>query len=75
MKGEVKEDKEVKEENYHLCERHYGNFLRTMTLPMEVDTEKVEAVHENGVLTLRLPKLAMVKPKKITVKTVVEPKK
>lgn len=46
-----------------------------MTLPMGVDTEKVEAVHENGVLTLRLPKSATVKPKKITVKTVVEPKK
>lgn len=75
MKGEVKEDKEVKEENYHLRERHYGSFLRTMTLPMGVDTEKVEAVHENGALTLRLPKSETVKPKKITVKTVVEPKK
>ena len=75
LKGEVKEDKEVKEENYHLRERRYGSFLRTMTLPTGVDTEKVEAVHENGVLTLRLPKSATVKPKKITVKTVVEPKK
>lgn len=36
-----------------------------MTLPMAVDIEKVEAMHENGVLTLRLPKSETVKPKKI----------
>jgi HSP20 family protein len=75
LKGEVKADKEVKEENYHLRERHYGSFMRAMTLPTGVDTEKMEAVHENGVLTLRLPKSETVKPKKIAVKTVVEPKK
>jgi len=75
IKGEAKADKEVKEENYHLRERHYGSFLRTMTLPMAVDTEKVEAMHENGVLTLHLPKSEAVKPKKIAVKTMVEAKK
>lgn len=62
----------MKEETYHLRERHYGSFLRTMTLPMAVNTEMVEAVHENGVLTLRLPKSEVVKPKKITVKPMVE---
>lgn len=75
IKGEVKADEEVKGEHYHLRERRYGSFLRTMTLPMPVNTEKVEAVHENGVLTLRLPKSEVVKPKKIAVKTIVEPKK
>lgn len=49
--------------------------MRTMTLPMAVNTEKAEATHENGVLTLGLPKSEEVKPKKIAVKTVVEAKK
>lgn len=75
MKGEVKEDKEVKEENYHLCKRHYGSFLRTITLPMAVEPEKAEAVHENGVLTLCLPKSEVAKPKKIAAKALVETKK
>lgn len=74
IKGEAKEDKEVKEENYHLRERRYGSFVRTMTLPVTVDSEKVEASHENGVLTLRLPKSEVAKPKKITVKSTVEAK-
>jgi len=74
VKGEVKEDKEVKEENYHLRERHFGSFMRNITLPVAVDANKVEATHENGVLTLHLPKSEEVKPKKIAVKTVVEAK-
>ena len=74
IKGEAKEDKEIKEENYHLRERRYGSFVRTMTLPMTVDPDKVEATDENGVLTLRLPKSEEIKPKKIAVKTGVEAK-
>lgn len=75
LKGEAEEDKEVKEENYHLRERRFGSFMRTMTLPMAVNPDKAEATHENGVLTLRLPKSEEIKPKKIAVKTVVEAKK
>jgi HSP20 family protein len=75
MKGEAKQDKEVKEANYHLRERRYGSFLRTMTLPVAVEADKVEATHENGVLTLRLPKSETIKPKKIAVKKVIEAKK
>jgi len=75
MKGEAKEDKEGKEENYHLRERRYGSFMRTMTLPMTVNADKAEAVHENGVLTLHLPKSEEAKPKKITIKPMIEAKK
>jgi HSP20 family protein len=69
IKGEAREDKESKEKNYHLRERHYGSFLRNISLPMGVKTEKVEATNEHGVITLRLPKSEEVKPKKIAVKT------
>jgi HSP20 family protein len=42
--------------------------MRRVALPGAVDADKIEAVHENGVLTLTLPKAAAVKPKKIEVK-------
>ncbi len=71
IKGEIKEDKEIKEENYHLRERRFGTFMRSVTLPAPVDADKIEAVNENGVLTLTLPKAESVKPKRIEVKKVV----
>ncbi len=71
IRGEMKEDKEIKEENYHLRERRFGSFMRSVTLPAAVDAEHIEAINENGVLTLTLPKSEAVKPKKIEVKKMV----
>ena len=71
IKGEMKEDKEIKEETYHLRERRFGQFTRSVTLPMPVNADKIEAVNENGVLTLTLPKAESTKPKKIEVKQIV----
>jgi HSP20 family protein len=71
IKGETKADTAFKDEEYHVRERRYGSFMRTITLPVTVDADKVEATHENGVLTLRLPKAEAVKPKKIAVKSTV----
>lgn len=75
IKGEAKEDKEIKKEDYQMRERRYGSFMRTMTLPTTIKDDKVEATYENGVLTLRLPKAEEVKPKKIAVKPLIEAKK
>lgn len=68
--GEKKEEKEVKEENYHRRERHYGSFRRSFTLPTEVDEAKIAASFKDGVMTIDLPKSATAqkKAKKITVK-------
>jgi HSP20 family protein len=74
IKGETKADHEVKEENYHLRERRYGSFMRRITLPTNVDAEKIDATNENGVLTLTLPKAEEVKPRRIEVKKMVESK-
>lgn len=71
IKGETRHEENVEEENYHLRERQFGSFTRSVRLPMSVDADRVDASHENGVLTLRLPKLEAVKPKKIAVKPTV----
>ena len=67
IKAEVKEEKEVEEARYHLRERRFGVFSRSITLPTAVDADKVEALYENGVLTLTIPKAEEVKPRKIEV--------
>jgi len=65
--GERKIEKEEKEENYRRVERQYGSFTRTFTLPTTVDTEKVSANYDKGVLNISLPKKAEAKPKQIKV--------
>ena len=54
---------------YHRHERGTGEFTRSVTLPCEVDADKVEAVLDSGVLMLRLPKAETAKPRQIAVKT------
>lgn len=68
IKGEVQEEQELEEARYHLRERNYGSFARSITLPAGVDSENIEADYEAGVLTIRLPKAEEIKPKKITIK-------
>jgi HSP20 family protein len=68
IKGEHKEEQEVKDEDYFYKERRYGTFSRSVTLPVQVKSDKAEAVFENGILTLTLPKAEAVKPKQIKVK-------
>jgi len=65
--GERKIEKEEKEENYRRVERQYGSFTRTFTLPTTVDSEKVSANYDKGVLKITLPKKAEAKPKQIKV--------
>jgi HSP20 family protein len=68
IKGEHWEEKEEKETSYLRRELSYGSFARSVRLPTSVDSNKAEAVFENGVLTLTLPKAEEVKPKQIKVK-------
>jgi len=56
------------EGRWHRQERAFGRFQRTLTLPVAVDADKVEARLEQGVLTLTLPKSEAAKPRKIAVK-------
>ncbi len=53
--------------NYHRQERGTGQFERVVTLPAEVDANKVEAHLHNGVLTITMPKAEQAKARKIQV--------
>ncbi len=71
LRGEKKEEKEEKEGDYYRRECSYGSFHRDIPLPVEVDTDKVEAEFKRGVLKIKLPKKpeSERKAKKIQVKT------
>lgn len=71
IKGETKSEEEKEEANYHVRERRFGHFSRSITLPTPIDVEKIEATQEHGTLTLRLPKSEAVKPKRIEIKPTV----
>ncbi|MFN3531077.1 MAG: Hsp20/alpha crystallin family protein [Candidatus Brocadia sp.] len=68
IKGEKKEEKEEKGENYYRMERCYGSFSRSIDLPTSVDPNKVTAEYKNGVLEITMQKKEEVKPKQIPVK-------
>ena len=68
LKGEKTVEKDSKNHNYHLCERSYGNFVRSFRLPNHINSEKIDASFKDGILTLILPKLEETKPKQIEIK-------
>jgi len=63
----MEEKSEKKDKNNHWTERRYGSFVRSLSLPVEVDGEKVSANYKNGVLEITLPKAEVSKPKQISV--------
>jgi HSP20 family protein len=67
LRGERKQEKDLKKENYHRIERYYGTFQRSFSLPHTINQEKVKASCERGVLTIILPKREETKPKQINV--------
>jgi HSP20 family protein len=68
IRGEIKTENEVKEDQYHIRERRYGSFSRSITLPTKIKGDAIEASYQNGVVILRLPKAEEVKPKRIEIK-------
>ena len=66
IKGKREEKLDIKEEDYFYKECYWGSFARSIILPAEVDNHKVEAILENGVLTVTLYKI---NPNKIEIET------
>ncbi len=68
ISGERPETELGKDESCHLGERAHGKFSRRFTVRDTIDVEKISAEFNNGVLTVRLPKAEVAKPKKIEIK-------
>jgi len=68
VRGERQQEKEEKGKRFHRVERAYGRFERRLSLPNEVDTQKVAAEFKDGVLKVHLPKTATAKSRSVDVK-------
>jgi HSP20 family protein len=71
IKGEKKQEKEEKSESYHLTERSFGSFERSIRLPDTIDDAKVEAKFDKGVLKVTAAK----KPEAVKAERKIEIKK
>lgn len=67
IRGEYKFEEETEDVKYHLRERRVGSFARSITLPVSVDADQIEAEYEDGILTLNVPKAEEVKPRRIKI--------
>ena len=68
IKGEKRQQMDEKSENYHYSGRSYGSFARAISLPREVQGDKVTASYKDGILKIVLPKSAEAKKKEIQIK-------
>lgn len=68
IEGESDKKSEVEDKNYYRKEVRYGQFHRSVALPASVDTDKADAIYENGILKIKIPKREEVKAKKVEVR-------
>jgi HSP20 family protein len=67
IRGERKFEEEKEGRNYHRLERSYGQFVRSFTLPNNVDREEIRASFNNGLLEIEMPKRAEARPRQIKI--------
>lgn len=67
LRGQRKAEHEGSEEGYFHCERQYGSFARSFTIPAGVKAEDIQAKYHNGVLELSVPLPAEMLPKKVNI--------
>ena len=65
LHGEKKAAREEKQRSYFYTETSYGSFYRSIPLPCEVDSTKVDASYKRGVLRVRLPKTAEARQRRV----------
>lgn len=63
LSGQTKKENEFKDENTYRTERYYGNFSRTIPLPVEVKSEQAKAEYKDGILSITVPKIEPSKTK------------
>lgn len=69
IRGSRKEESEVSDQDYFHKELYWGSFSRSIILPHEVDIERAEATENQGLLTVRLPKIDKERQTKLRVKS------
>lgn len=69
IRGERKSTEEVPEENYYTKECFWGDFSRSVVLPLEADTKEISASFDNNVLEIRIPKTDGQRTKIIKIKS------
>lgn len=57
ISGQIKREKDFKDENIYRTERHYGSFSRSVPLPEGVKAEEAQAKYNDGILTITIPKM------------------
>jgi HSP20 family protein len=68
IKGKRELDTERKDDMFYIRERFYGDFQRSLSLPIGLDTNKIDADFQNGVLTIKIPKTSITSTKNINIK-------
>ena len=68
IKGARRKDESVPQDDYFYQECYWGNFSRSVIIPVDIESEEIEADLKDGILTVIIPKAAKAKTKKVKVK-------
>jgi HSP20 family protein len=68
IKGARRKDESVPQDDYFYQECYWGNFSRSVIIPVDIESESIEADLKDGILTVIIPKAAKAKTKKVKVK-------
>lgn len=68
IKGSRRKDESVPQDDYFYQECYWGNFSRSVIIPVDIESEEIEADLKDGILTVIIPKAAKAKTKKVKVK-------
>jgi HSP20 family protein len=68
LKGDYKQEDDIKDAQYHIREHRHGMFERSIMLPTTVQPDKAKAEFDKGILSIQIPKTESVKPKTVNIK-------
>lgn len=68
VKGARRKEENIPQEDYFYQECYWGNFSRSVIVPVDIDSEQIEADLKDGILTIIIPKAAKAKTKKVKVR-------
>lgn len=68
IEGQKSRQAEEQKDKYYRCERSYGKFSRSFTIPTKVVADKIDAGYKDGILTITLPKVEEAQPRQIQIK-------